>query len=101
MRFHFVEIGTCDYDTLLESCRDDQLGISVEPIKAYLDRLPSRPNVTKIHAAISSADGLVDLYWVRPEHHDGAAAILHPRSAGSRNLSAVLARIGALMESMR
>jgi hypothetical protein len=70
MRFHFVEIGTCDYDTLLESCRDDQLGISVEPIKAYLDRLPSRPNVTKINAAISSADGLVDLYWVRPEHHD-------------------------------
>lgn len=93
MRFHFVEIGTCDYDTLLESCADDQVGISVEPIKEYLDRLPNRPNVTKINAAISSADGLVDLYWVRPEHQNkpglsctkgwGSVAAPHPGYAGN------------------
>jgi hypothetical protein len=67
MRYHFVEIGTCDYDTLMERCAPDERGIAVEPILEYLNRLPDRPNVTKINVAISAENGLVDLYWVRPE----------------------------------
>lgn len=70
MKYDFVEIGTCDYHTLLEGCTSDQRGISVEPIKEYLDRLPNKPNVTKVNCAISSEDKIVDLYWVEPVNQE-------------------------------
>jgi FkbM family methyltransferase len=70
MKYDFVEIGTCDYHTLLESCNANQKGLSVEPIKTYLDRLPNRDNVTKVNVAISSKNEMVDLYWVEPHNQE-------------------------------
>jgi hypothetical protein len=70
MNYDFVEIGTCDYHTLLESCNQDQVGLSVEPIKVYLDRLPNKPNVTKVNLAITSEDKIVDLFWVDPQNQE-------------------------------
>jgi len=70
MKYDFVEIGTCDYHTLLEGCSLIQVGLSVEPIKTYLDRLPDKPNVTKVNAAISSENNIVDLFWVEPHNQD-------------------------------
>lgn len=67
MKYDFIEIGTCDYHTLLEGCSPTQHGISVEPIKTYLDRLPDKPNVIKSNCAISSKDEEVDLFYVTPE----------------------------------
>lgn len=66
--FNFIEIGTCDYDTLLEQLGDTQLGISIEPIKSYQDRLPYKPNVIKVNAAISSEDKDIDLFHVPLEN---------------------------------
>lgn len=51
--YDFIEIGTSDFRTLIESATDDTVGISVEPIKHYLDRLPSKKNVRKINCAIA------------------------------------------------
>ena len=68
MKYDFVEIGTCDYHTLLEGCSLNQVGLSVEPIKEYLDRLPNKPNVTKVNVAISSENKVVDLFWVEPHN---------------------------------
>jgi FkbM family methyltransferase len=70
MKYDFVEIGTCDYHTLLEGCHPSQTGLSVEPIKTYLDRLPDKPNVTKVNVAISSENKTVDLFWVEPHNQD-------------------------------
>lgn len=70
MNYDFVEIGTCDYHTLLESCNQDQVGLSVEPIKIYLDRLPNKPNVTKVNVAISAENKMVDLFWVEPHNQE-------------------------------
>ena len=67
MKYDFVEIGTCDYHTLLESCSNETKGISIEPIKIYLDRLPNRDNVIKGNYAVSSHDEEVDLFYVSPE----------------------------------
>jgi hypothetical protein len=53
MHYDFIEIGTSDFDSLVESCKDDAVGLCVEPVKAHLDKLPSKPNVKKICAAIS------------------------------------------------
>lgn len=70
MKYDFVEIGTCDYHTLLEGCKPTEVGLSVEPIKTYLDRLPNKPNVTKVNVAISSENKMVDLFWVEPHNQE-------------------------------
>lgn len=70
MKYDFVEIGTCDYHTLLEGCSSGQRGISVEPVKEYLDRLPNKPNVTKVNVAISSENKMVNLFWVEPRNQE-------------------------------
>ena len=91
MRYDFVEIGTCDYHTLLEGCTPEQIGLSVEPVKTYLDRLPDKPNVTKINVAISAENNIVDLFWVEPENQEkynlgftkGWATIIKPHRGHS------------------
>lgn len=64
MEFDFIEIGTSDFDTLIETCEESQIGISIEPIKQYLDSLPDRKNVIKLNCAISDVDSTVDLFYV-------------------------------------
>ena len=43
MIYDFVEIGTSDFNTLLQSSKD-QRGLSIEPLKIYLDKLPNKKN---------------------------------------------------------
>lgn len=63
--YHFLEIGTSDFATLIQKARDPCIrGISVEPIQEYLDRLPSPPGVLKICAAVSDTSGELLLYYV-------------------------------------
>jgi len=52
MRYNFIEIGSCDFDTFLQKCSDEEMGITVEPIRKYLDNLPIRENVKKVCAAV-------------------------------------------------
>lgn len=53
MNYNFIEIGTCNFDTCIETAGDNDYGISVEPIDFYLDQLPNKPLVKKINCAIS------------------------------------------------
>jgi hypothetical protein len=46
--YDFLEIGTSAFHTLLQLVADHQKGISVEPLKDYLNFLPSPPNVHKV-----------------------------------------------------
>ena len=41
----FIEIGTCDFDTLLPLVDNGWSGIIVEPMKYYIDKLPKNNNV--------------------------------------------------------
>jgi hypothetical protein len=66
MNYDFIEIGTSDFDTLIQST-SNQIGLSIDPIQLYLNRLPNNPYVIKVNAAISTLDGLVDAFWVNPE----------------------------------
>lgn len=66
--YDFVEIGTSDFDTLIEVADDSTIGLSIEPIQEYLDNLPNKKNVTKVNAAIS-VDGTsndVQIYYIPP-----------------------------------
>lgn len=66
INYDFIEIGTAFFDTLIEKASDEQYGLSIEPVKEYLDKLPDKKFVTKIAGAVVSDEdhnGL-DLYYV-------------------------------------
>ena len=54
--YDFVEIGTSDFDTEIQK-NDGKKGLSIEPIKYYLDRLPDSPTCTKLNLAVSNHNG--------------------------------------------
>jgi len=62
--YDFIEIGTSDFDTLIELSDDNTFGLSIEPIRYYLDRLPNKKNVKKLQVAISDNDGHLDIYYI-------------------------------------
>lgn len=69
MKYEFVEIGTSNFETLIEKADNNTVGISIEPLKHYLDQLPDKPNVTKLNAAIigEGVRGTTEIFYV-PEH---------------------------------
>lgn len=54
---YFVEIGSCDFDTLNELADKGWKGAIVEPISEYLDALPRKLNVTYINSAVDVNKG--------------------------------------------
>lgn len=54
MKYDFIEIGTANFDTLIENATDETIGISIEPISYYLNQLPNKKNVKKLNLAIST-----------------------------------------------
>lgn len=68
MNYDFIEIGTSDFETEIQSCGDNTVGLSVEPIKFYLDNLPEKRLVTKVNCAVSNYDGKIVVYYVSDEN---------------------------------
>ena len=64
----FMEIGTSDFDSIIEISDDNTIGISVEPIKFYLDKLPNKNNIKKINCAISNTNGECLIYYINDEN---------------------------------
>jgi hypothetical protein len=64
MKYDFIEIGTSNFDTLIESADDTTVGISIEPIRYYLDQLPNRPGVKKLAVAISRNHGMLPVFYI-------------------------------------
>jgi hypothetical protein len=62
--YDFVEIGTSNFDTLIQEANHNTVGISVEPIANYLNSLPNKPNVIKINCAISNVNKYTDIYYI-------------------------------------
>jgi len=62
--YDFIEIGTSDFATLLQRAKPHHRGISVEPNKFYLDRLPDHPNVRKVCVAIGQEEGTLPMYHI-------------------------------------
>lgn len=69
MHYHFVEIGTANFDTLIQQATSETRGISVEPIRMYLDQLPSPPGVIKLCEAVSrdGSSGSSRVFYVPPD----------------------------------
>ena len=67
MKYDFIEIGTSDFDTLIQSTVGE-VGLSIDPLQLYLDKLPDNPHVIKVNAALSDVIGNCDVFWVDPNH---------------------------------
>ena len=65
--FDFVEIGTSDFDTEVELASDYTVGLSVEPLVDYYNRLPIRAQCVKENAAISNTPGTLPMYYIPPK----------------------------------
>ena len=65
--YDFIEIGTCNFDTLIENSDDNTRGISVDAVKHYVDSLPEKKNVKKINAGISDVKTKIDVYYIPEE----------------------------------
>lgn len=64
MDLDFIEIGTSNFDTLIQNASDTTTGISIDAVKYYIDCLPDKPNVKKLNIGISNTDGSMDVYYV-------------------------------------
>lgn len=58
----FVEIGSCDFDTLNDFALGNWKGVIVEPVAKYLNNLPKRENVTYLNYAVDTKAGKRNLY---------------------------------------
>jgi hypothetical protein len=69
MNFDFVEIGTSNFDTLIQDADENTYGITIEPVKEYLECLPNPKNVIKLNCAVSFDKSLndIDLYHIKQE----------------------------------
>jgi FkbM family methyltransferase len=66
MNYDFIEIGTSDFETLIQSSTDE-IGLSIDTVNLYLNRLPNKEKVTKLNHAISNYSGITQVYYVEPE----------------------------------
>ncbi len=62
--YDFIEIGTSDFNALIQKAGPTTVGLSVEPLSDYLDRLPNKPRVQKVNAAASNKSGSLLIYYV-------------------------------------
>lgn len=66
MVLDFIEIGTSDFETLIEGANKEH-GLSIDAVDLYLDRLPNKPNVQKLNYAISDKSGEIEVFYVHPD----------------------------------
>jgi FkbM family methyltransferase len=65
--FDFLEIGTSDFEAECINADGNVRGISVEPIKHYLGKLPKKENVTYLNVAVSNTRGTLPIYYLPEE----------------------------------
>ena len=65
--YDFIEIGTSNFDTLIQSCDSTTKGISVDAVKYYIDALPNKENCIKLNLGISNVNTTLDVYYIPEE----------------------------------
>ena len=61
--YDFIEIGTSDFDTEIQK-EDEKVGISIEPINYYLNRLPDKQGCIKLNMGISDYNGTCNVNYL-------------------------------------
>jgi hypothetical protein len=66
MFIDFIEIGTSDFDTEIQK-NPTKRGISIEPVRFYLNRLPESPTCKKLNMGISKYNGTGTVNYLSEE----------------------------------
>jgi len=66
MRWNYIDIGTCNFETSLELLLPNEIILLIDPVKEYLDDLPSGEHIFKENVAITNQDGLINLIYINP-----------------------------------
>jgi len=65
VHYDYIEIGTSDFDTICQSSEPGAVGISMEPVAAYLHNLPDKLGNIKIEAAlVPKHQASQSIYWL-------------------------------------
>jgi hypothetical protein len=68
INYDFIEIGTSNFDTLIQNSTNDiDIGISIDAVKYYIDNLPNKPNIKKLNLGISNINSFIDVYYIPEE----------------------------------
>lgn len=62
--YDFVEIGTSNFNTLIQTCNDTDRGISIEPVRYLYEELPDKPNIIKLNIGIKQTEGIYHIYYI-------------------------------------
>jgi len=64
--YNFIEIGTSNFDTLIQKASNTTVGLSVEPMTHYLEQLPNKDQVTKVNCAVAfdNTEADVEIYFI-------------------------------------
>tara|TARA_B100000287_G_scaffold121210_1_gene112959 strand:- start:278 stop:820 length:543 start_codon:yes stop_codon:yes gene_type:complete len=57
MTKYFIEVGSCDFDTLNHLADYGWKGIIIEPVKKFLDNIPRKEGIEYVNVAIDLQDG--------------------------------------------
>jgi FkbM family methyltransferase len=63
----FIEIGTSDFDTEIEK-DDKKVGLSIDAVKLYVDKLKNKENCVKLNLGVSDFDGEITVNYI-PEKY--------------------------------
>lgn len=64
MRYDYVDIGSCDFDTAYDVAQPGERILLVEPVEYYLDRIPDREGQIKANLAVSNQSGQLPVYFL-------------------------------------
>jgi FkbM family methyltransferase len=69
----FIEIGTCDFDTLRPLCDKGWRGVMVEAWCPYLQNIPDHENLTKVCVAVGPENGTAKFWKVKDDVLENSA----------------------------
>jgi len=64
MRYDYIDIGTCDFDTSADIALPTEQVLLVEPLQYYLDRIVDKPNIRKAKVAVGATSGRTTVYHI-------------------------------------
>ena len=67
MFLDFIEIGTSDFDTEIQK-NDNKIGLSIDAVKYYIDKLQNKNGCIKINNGISNFNGEITINYVSIEN---------------------------------
>ena len=67
MFLDFIEIGTSDFETEIQK-KDTKIGLSIDAVKYYIDKLPNKNGCIKINNAISNFNGEITINYIPIEN---------------------------------